>query len=44
MTALRIQFLAISLVICVGIALTGFDRVHWFLYVPAAALAFAGAT
>lgn len=42
--ALRVQFLAISLLILVGIWLTGFGRAHWFLYVPVVALAFAGVT
>ena len=44
MTAMRMQFLSIALVVFIGIALTGFERVHWFLYVPVAALAFAGVT
>ena len=38
------QFLSIALIVLVGIALTGFGRVHWFLYVPVAVLAFAGIT
>lgn len=42
MTAIRMQFISISAVILVGIALTGFGRVHWFLYLPVAVLAFAG--
>lgn len=44
MTALRMQFLSISTVIFTGIALTGFARAHWLLYVPAVMLAFAGIT
>lgn len=40
--ALRVQFLAVSLLILIGIWLTGFGNVHWFLYVPVVALAFAG--
>lgn len=37
-------FLTVSTLILVGIWLTGFAKVHWFLYVPAAALLFAGLT
>lgn len=44
MSALRMQFLSIAAVVLVGIWLTGFDRVHWFLYVPVAVFGFAGAT
>jgi hypothetical protein len=44
MSALRMQFLSIAAVVLVGIWLTGFDRVHWFLYVPVALFGFAGAT
>ena len=44
MSALRMQFLSIAAVVLVGIWLTGFDRVHWFLYVPVAVFTFAGAT
>ncbi|MBF0125345.1 MAG: hypothetical protein HQL60_08415 [Magnetococcales bacterium] len=38
------QFLIVAIMIVVGIFLTGFAVVHWFLYVPAAALAFAAIT
>ena len=44
MSALRMQFFSIAALVLVGIWLTGFDRVHWFLYVPVAVFAFAGAT
>lgn len=44
MTALRMQFLSISAIILLGIWLTGFDRAHWFLYVPVVIFAFAGIT
>ena len=44
MSALRMQFLSIAAVVLVGIWLTGFDRVHWFLYVPVAIFTFAGTT
>ena len=42
MSALRMQFFSIAVVVLVGIWLTGFDRVHWFLYVPVALFTFAG--
>jgi hypothetical protein len=38
------QFFSIAALVLVGIWLTGFDRVHWFLYVPVAVFTFAGAT
>ena len=44
MNALRMLFLSIAGVIALGIWLTGFDKAHWLLYVPAAFLAFAGIT
>jgi len=44
MTALRMQFLTIALLVFVGIGLTGFSRVHWFLYVPVVMFIFAGVT
>jgi len=37
-------FLTVSVTILVGIWLTGFNKVHWFLYFPVGALFFAGAT
>ncbi len=42
MTALRMQFLSIAAVVLIGIWLTGFGKVHWFLYVPVAVFTFAG--
>jgi hypothetical protein len=42
MTALRMQFIAIAVVVFIGIFLTGFEKVHWFLYVPVVMLLFAG--
>jgi hypothetical protein len=42
MTALRMQFFTMAAILFVGIWLTGFDRVHWFLYVPVVFLVFAG--
>lgn len=44
MTALRMQFFATALVVFIGIFLTGFDKVHWFLYLPVAMFLFAGLT
>jgi len=44
MTAWRMQFLTTAVIILIGIWLTGFDRVHWFLYIPVAALAIAAFT
>lgn len=44
MTALRAQFILIAVMISIGILLTGYDKVHWFLYLPVAAFLFAGIT
>ena len=44
MSAQRMVFFTLAVFILIGIGLTGFDRVHWFLYLPVAALALAGAT
>lgn len=44
MTAQRMLFLSIAVFIMIGIWLTGFDRTHWFLYLPPAFLLFAAAT
>ena len=43
-SAMRAQFISTALLILVGIWLTGFKTVHWFLYVPVVALFFAGIT
>ena len=43
-SALRAQFLSIALIVFIGIWLTGFDKVHWFLYFPVVVLSFAGIT
>jgi hypothetical protein len=37
-------FLFAAALILVGIWLTGFNNVHWFLYIPPAAMIFAGVT
>jgi hypothetical protein len=38
------QFISVAIVVFIGIFLTGFDKVHWFLYVPVVLLLFAGLT
>jgi hypothetical protein len=43
-SALRAQFITVALIVFTGIWLTGFDKVHWFLYVPIIALTGAGIT
>jgi hypothetical protein len=43
-TAQRAHFISVALMVFIGIWLTGFDKVHWFLYVPVIALTFAGIT
>jgi len=44
MTALRMVYLTMAVVIFLGISLTGFTNVHWVLYVPVVMLTFAGLT
>jgi hypothetical protein len=44
MSAQRMLFLTFAIIISVGIWLTGFNKVHWFLYVPVAATLFAALT
>ena len=44
MSAIRMTFILVAALILVGIWLTGFQNVHWFLYLPPAALLFAGIT
>ena len=41
MSAQRMLFLIMSVLISGGIYLSGYQSVHWLLYVPAAALLFA---
>jgi hypothetical protein len=43
-SALRAQFISVALIVFIGIWLTGFVKVHWFLYVPVIVLTFAGIT
>jgi len=44
MSAQRMQFLTLAVVILIGIWLTGFNVVHWFLYVPVVLLVIGGLT
>lgn len=44
MTAQRMLFLSMAILISLGIYLTGYESVHWVLYVPAIALLFAAIT
>ena len=44
MSAMRMVFLTLAALILLGIWLTGVNTVHWVLYLPVAALAFAGIT
>ena len=44
MSAIRMQFISMAIVVFIGIFLTGFEKVHWFLYVPVVMLLFAGLT
>lgn len=42
--ALRMTFIFMASLIWVGLWLTGFNSVHWVLFLPAAFLSFAGIT
>lgn len=44
MTAQRMLFLTMAILIALGIYLSGYKSVHWVLYIPAAALFFAAVT
>ena len=44
MSAIRMLFLMMAGLILLGIWLTGFNVVHWALYIPVAALIFAAVT
>jgi len=44
MSAIRMLFIFMAAFISLGIWLTGFQQVHWLLYIPPAALLFAGVT
>lgn len=42
--AQRMMFISMAQLIYAGIWLSGFENVHWFLYVPVVLLTFAAAT
>ena len=42
MTATRMLYLSFSLIMLIGVWLTGFSTVHWLLYIPIIFSAFAG--
>jgi hypothetical protein len=42
--AMRIWFLVFAVIIFIGIYLSGFSNVHWFLYLPVIGLVFASVT
>lgn len=44
MTALQMTFLTTALIIGVGIYLSGWQQVHWLLYLPIIGLVIAGLT
>ncbi len=44
MSAQRMLFLTIAIIIAAGIFLTGYQSVHWLLYIPPLALLFAAIT
>jgi len=44
MSAQRMLFLMMAILISAGIYLSGYNTVHWLLYLPAAALLFAAIT
>ena len=44
MSAIRMLFITAAIAIGAGIWLSGYQTVHWFLYIPPAALLFAGIT
>lgn len=43
-SAQRMMYFSIAAVVFIGIMLTGFSNVHWFLYIPVVFLIFAGVT
>jgi len=44
MSAIRMTFILVAALIVVGIWLSGFQNVHWFLYLPPVVLLFAAIT
>ncbi|MBE9516295.1 MAG: hypothetical protein IME93_04905 [Proteobacteria bacterium] len=41
MTAQRMMYLSLAIILSLGIGLTGYDKVHWVFYIPLAASIFA---
>ena len=44
MSAMRMLFLMVAATLFAGIWLTGYQTIHWIIYIPAVALMFAGLT
>ncbi len=44
MSAVRLLYFTVAVLLGAGIGLSGWNDVHWLLYVPTALLLFAGAT
>jgi hypothetical protein len=44
MSAQRMLFLTVAVILTVGLFLTGWSTAHWLLYAPTAMLVFAGLT
>ena len=44
MSAIRMLFFFMAVIISAGIWLTGYQNVHWLLYIPPVALLFAAVT
>jgi len=43
-TSMRIWFAIVGIILWAGIYFTGFDKIHWLLYLPAAGFIFAAIT
>jgi len=44
MSAQRMLFLTVAIILLAGIGLTGWQQIHWLIYLPVGLLVFAGAT
>lgn len=44
MSSQRMLFITVAILLVAGIGLSGWQQVHWLLYLPAGLLIFAGAT
>lgn len=42
MNAQRMVFVSVAVLVITGMWLTGFDKVHWIMYIPVVLLSFAG--